>query len=121
MANSLNEFILNGDVVSIRNYLESGGSFENVTVLNSEGFRVTPLELASIAEVGGSGSPEVTKLILERSSEETQTNILYRFASEDSNLNSTKALLKAGIKLDGMMQKDPTSTCRREWESENRI
>ncbi|MGQ2870513.1 ankyrin repeat domain-containing protein [Leptospira santarosai] len=62
------------------------------------------MELAAIAEAGGSGSPEVTKLILERSSEETQTNVLYSFASEDSNLNFTKALLKAGIKPDGMVE-----------------
>lgn len=104
MSNSLKEFILNGDVPAVRSYLESGGSFENVTVVDPKGFGRTPLELAAIAEAGGSGSPEVTKLILERSNEETQAKALYGFASEDHNLNFTKALLKAGIKPDGAIE-----------------
>ncbi|TGK38396.1 ankyrin repeat domain-containing protein [Leptospira gomenensis] len=104
MSNPLTVFIRNGDVLSIRNYLESGGSFENVTVVDPKGFGRTPLELAAIVEAGGSGSPEVTKLIFEKSNEESKTSALYAFASEDYNINFTKILLKTGVEPDGAIK-----------------
>ena len=107
----LGKAIMEGDILTIKKYLEYNDSFNNIKVIDPNGFGRTPLELAAIAETHGTGYSEATKMILANSKEEIQAEALIGFASEDDYINQVNSLLEAGIKPD-IMNKNSTALQR---------
>ncbi|WP_078130608.1 ankyrin repeat domain-containing protein [Leptospira alexanderi] len=96
----LTQAILSGNVEKIAEHLQSGGGFEDVVLESPNGYGVSPLKLAVIAETQYNGLPGITKLILENSTLKTQSEDLLFFASEDAYLDQAKAMLRAGMQPD---------------------
>ena len=83
MTDIISKAILSGDLLFLNSYLSQGENFNKVTFTTPEGYRVSAIQLAVLAQMKYNGPKEITKLVIENSSIEDKTSALRSYSSED--------------------------------------
>ena len=100
MKKELSEAILTGGLNFLKTYVADGHDFNGMTLPVPGGYGKKPIELAILSQFDYEGSLELTKFIVDNSSDETIAEKLCGFASEDKYLEKMKALLACDVSVD---------------------
>lgn len=100
MKKELSAAIISGNLKFLKAYIDSGNDFNEITFTTPDGYEETPIKLAILSQTNFEDSSEVTKLIVENSSDEKIAKVLLFFASEEKYLENMKALLECNVFVD---------------------
>ncbi|PKH52658.1 hypothetical protein CXF68_18980 [Tenacibaculum sp. Bg11-29] len=100
MKQELSDAIISGDLEFLKTYIDNGNDFNGMTLSAPGGYGKEPIELAVLSQFDFKGSFEITKFVVNHSSDENISKMLYSFASEDKYLEKMKALLACDVFVD---------------------
>ncbi|WP_445456707.1 hypothetical protein [Flavobacterium sp. HNIBRBA15423] len=104
MIDTISKAILSGDSLFLNSYLNQGGNFNKLTLTTPDGYGVTAIQLAVLAQMKYNGLKEITKLVIENSSIEDKASALRSYSSEDKYIREMEIVLKNGIPADLMFE-----------------
>jgi len=100
MKDELSNAIISGNIEFLKAYIDKGNDFNGITLTAPGGYGKSPIELAVLSQSNYKGSLEITKFIIDNSSDEKIAEVLFSFASEEKYLENMKVLLQCDVFVD---------------------